>query len=261
VRNGHSSVAQGVTGLLVHVNEDYDWDHFKAQKYFEHNYEKMRDDDAEMLDIVGRWFEKGAADGRRRSGVDVGSGANLYPALSLVRHCRKITLFDYSKENVAWLRRAIRRLPESWSAFWEVLVPGSGDEGFEAVRTRLRRRCKVKRRSIFKLPRNRWDMGTMFFVAESLSEDYEEFERALGCFVAALKPGALFAAAFMERSAGYDVAGVPYPAVWIERGQLEASFEKFRQVEACDVRCVDINPSPVRPGYTGYLIALGQIKD
>jgi SAM-dependent methyltransferase len=244
----------------VHCNGDYDWDNFGAQKYYEHNYQKMRDDDAEMLGLVREWFAT-AASGGHRKGVDVGSGANLYPALAMLRHCRKITLCDYSKENVAWLRRTIARLPESWAPFWEVLAPGSGDEGFAWAREILRQQCTVRRRSIFRLPNSRWDIGTMFFVAESLSEDHHEFERALGSFFRALRPGAVFAAAFMESSEGYEVEDVEYPAVWIDKGQLEASIRAFAQVRHCEVRRVDINPSPVRAGYTGYLVALGQIKD
>lgn len=260
VRKTLLSVTQGVAGLRVHFNKDYDWDHFGAQKYFEHNYEKMRDDDAEMLGLVRDWFVKTAPDGRARAGVDVGSGANLYPALSLLRHCEKITLCDYSKDNVAWLRKMVRRVPDSWRQFWDVVARDYGEPSFEAARDLMRQRCKVRRRSIFKLRKGRWDIGTMFFVAESLSEDHGEFERALACFFDALKPGAPFAAAFMERSAGYEVDDTPYPAVWIDADQLEASI-KTLGVEVCEVQRVEINPSPVRPGYTGYLVALGKIKD
>ncbi|CAM5649016.1 hypothetical protein SANTM175S_10556 [Streptomyces antimycoticus] len=47
----------------------------------------------------------------------------------------------------------------------------------------------------------RWDLGTMFFVAESITTSLDEFRRGVGCFMSALNPGAPFAAAFMETRA------------------------------------------------------------
>ena len=53
----------------------------------------------------------------------------------------------------------------------------------------------------------------MFFVAESITEDPEEFRAAVASFVSALKPGAPFATAFMAGSHGYPVADTCFPAL------------------------------------------------
>lgn len=259
------SAAQGIIDLPVHSNEEYDWDLFRSQLYFEHNYAEMRKDDARMLAIVRDWFAKAVPDHAAvlLDGIDVGSGANLYPALALLPYCDSVTLYEYSRENVGWLESAIKDLPESWLPFCDVLAPEAGDprQLFELAREQVAARCRVKQGSIFELASARWEIGTMFFCADSLTEDLAEFDAALGRFVGALKPGAPFAAAFMENSEGYEVGGTLFPAVSIDAARLTESFQALGTVADLEVCHVDVDPAPIRPGYTGYLVAIGKVKD
>jgi hypothetical protein len=258
------STAQGTLDLPVHVNvnEDYDWDAFDPQDYFAHNYASMRTDDAKMLAMVRDWFAAAVPAGDPPlDGIDVGSGANLYPALALLPHCDAITLYEYARENVEWLEAAVRDLPDAWRPFWRHVTPGAPEQDYAAVRERMRKTCTVSQGSIFELEQGRWELGTMFFVAESLTEDRAEFGEALRCFFGALRPGAPFAAAFMEHSEGYDVGDLHFPAISIDRVQLRSSINSLGLVGAYDVRHVEITPTPLRAGYTGYLVAIGHVKD
>lgn len=260
--------ARGTLDLPVHLNGDYDWDAFDPKDYFAHNYASMRADDAQMLGLVRDWFAATAPEtGLRLHGIDVGSGANLYPALALLPHCEAITLLEYAQENILWLKTAVSELPESWKQYCVARqAPGRPDSPveeaeFEQVRARLRKVCAITQGSIFELEQERWDIGTMFFVAESLTEDPAEFEQALGRFVGALRPGAPFAAAFMEHSGGYEVGGVRFPAVSIDQSRLGAAFGSLGSVSVLELHRVAIDPKPLRPGYSGYLVALGKVKD
>lgn len=270
--------ALGTLDVPVHLNADYDWDSFDPRYYFAHNYASLRRDDARMLALVRDWFTEALPVGRGPlEGIDVGSGANLYPALALLPHCDAVTLLEYSRENAEWLDAAVRDLPGSWRQFWRHLTPavpppaapplGEPDEpededaAFAQVRARMAKVCTVTQGSIFNLERRRWDLGTMFFVAESLTEDPGQFEEALRCFLGSLRPGAPFAAAFMECSQGYDVGGVHFPAVSVDENRLRAAFHSLGLVRGFKVRRVDIDPAPLRPGYTGYLVAIGHVQD
>jgi hypothetical protein len=248
--------------LPVHHNEDYDWDRFDAQEYFEQNYRTMRRDDAVMLDLVRDWFAEAASfEPGMLEGVDVGSGTNLYPAFAMLPYCSSISLREYSRENVRWLESTVLDLPDSWRPFWEGPGPHtSAYRDFESVKADIGKRCVVEQGSVFDLPSARWGIGTMFFVAESLTEDLGEFDRALGRFIGALKPGAPFAAAFMEGSEGYDNGGAHFPAVTIGTDQLAESFDALGAVGELALRRVEIDPKPLRPGYTGYLVAIGKVK-
>lgn len=234
-------------------NGDYDWDSFRSQAYFEHNYREMRADDARILRIVRTWFREAVPAGARLSGIDVGPGANLAPAFALLPYCSDVTLYEYSAANVAWLERQLEDIDESWAPF---ALVASGLE-WRMARFGLPTVARVEQGSIFELPKRRWTIGSMSFVAESLTEDLEEFEEAVGCFLGCLSPGSPFAAAFMEDSQGYDVDGVRFPAVPILGPQLIDLLVKLGASDV-EVTRVEIDPRPIRPGYSGYLVATGR---
>jgi NNMT/PNMT/TEMT family len=244
-------------------NGDVDWGQFASSDYHAHNYASMRADDARMLGIVRDWFRMAVPAGARLDGIDVGSGSNLYPALALLPYCDTVTLYEYSPTNVEWLRGALADVPAEWAQFWDVASEGLGNErcptcnDWEAARTELAKRATVKEGSIFDLAKRRWQVGTSFFCSDSLTEDLAEFEEALGCFHACLVPGAPFAVACMENSEGYDVAGTWFPAVPIVAGRLLDVFDRLG-AEDVVVHRVDIDPVPIRAGYTGYLVATGR---
>ena len=74
-------------------NADYPWDEFDPEDYFAHNYASLRDDDREILEIVRSYFADQLGDLPMHSlrGIDVGTGANLYPALAMLPFCEEIT--------------------------------------------------------------------------------------------------------------------------------------------------------------------------
>jgi hypothetical protein len=238
-------------------NAQYPWDEFAAADYHDHNYLELREDDAEILGFVASWF---ADEMRNRSGhgLDVGAGPNLYPTLAMLPHCGELTLREYSAANVEWLAGQTADLPEHWRPYWDVVSPGSRHGDFTKAHDLLAERVHVERGSIFELPEAAWDLGTMFFVAESISQDPAEFRAAAGCFVRALRHGAPFAAAFMEQSDGYDVAGVSFPATPVGAAEITDCLGAL----ASDVQVhrVEMRPAPLRPGYTGMLVAVGRAR-
>jgi NNMT/PNMT/TEMT family protein len=238
-------------------NAQFPWDDFAADAYHEHNYDSMREDDAEMLGLVASWFDA-AAGGTALRGLDVGAGPNLYPTLAMLPYCSEITLREYSASNVAWLRAATGELDGRWRPFWEVVSPRERYGDFESARARLSGTAKVEQGSVFDLPEAGWDLGTMFFVAESISQDPAEFEAATGAFVRALRPGSPFAAAFMERSQGYEVGGIAFPATSVGESEVSGCLETV--ATDLKVQRVRVRPAPLRPGYTGYVVAIGRAK-
>jgi hypothetical protein len=252
-------------GLPPRHNEDVAWEQFPPEAYWDHNYRSLRKDDQEIINAVANHFAKrflGARSTGRR-GIDVGAGSNLYPALTMLPWCDDITVTDISPANVAWLRHGIASGREAapdewrWRPFWDELRRHEGYREFDAPESRLAAVARVERRSVFQLPAGGYDVGTMFFVAESMTSYETEFEDATEHFLGALRPGAVFAAAFMDSSTGYEVAGQPYPAVREVNGALvEDTLQAFgarAKVEKVDVPASD----PLRDGYDGMIIAVG----
>lgn len=242
-------------------NADVAWDEFNPDEYLSGNYRDLRDDDRRLMEIVRDHFSRNCGDGLR--GIDVGTGANLYPALTMVPFCESVTLYERSSANLAWLTRQIARGVPSWSTvwsgYWSVL---RADPRYAGLRqhpgTALADRAEVTAGDLFDLDDGaaRWDLGTMFFVAESITSRLSEFTAAVRGFLGALRVGAPFAMAFMENSAGYVVGGVWFPAVAVDAAVVRRSLDG--RATGVTVRRVDMCGSGLRDGYTGMVVACGR---
>jgi hypothetical protein len=241
------------------------WNTFSANDYWRRNYRDLHPEDQKIIEQVSDFFIRAfAGRPRARQGIDVGSGTNLYPALLMLPWTERILLADYSESNVSWLRDQITddTGPWPWVPFWREMQEANGYRDVNQPRKQLREACQsepgysgVERLSIFDLPEARWDLGTMFFVAESITEIPNEFRAAVARFVGALKPGAPFAAAFMSGSAGYEVAGTAFPAVPITPDDVRLHLAELGIGEPT-VELVGESPR-VRDGFEGMIVATG----
>lgn len=240
-------------------NHDYDWDAFDPVEYVDRNYAKLGREDRQILEKMRGFFGSAGISNlsAQMHGVDVGSGPNVYPALAMMPFCDTVTLSDLGKANVSWLRNEVVSYSSIWDQYWKVLEKSPPYARVKDPRRSLRRKIRVERKNLFDLPSQRWDVGTMFFVAESISEERHEFERATKRFVTALKPDAPFVAAFMESSKGYYIGGRPFPAVGVGLQDVGECLDGI----AHDVRICRLDPDeehPLRDGYTGMILALGR---
>lgn len=252
------------------LNDEVLWDTFDPDEYIKRNYLEIQPVDRAILTRVRDHFRDHFADrGRVGSGIDVGAGPNLYPALAMLPWCDRITLLERSESNLRYLDSQLSGYDANWDQFWEVLKSGDEGEGQayaelgadprerfgEAVR-------KPVAGSLFDLcgKKPRWDLGTMFFVAESITTSLDEFRRGVGCFMSALKPGAPFAAAFMEHSEGYRVGSQEFPARDIDENEVTAVLGHYAEADM-KVVCMDNPKQLVRHGYTGMILACGRRKE
>jgi hypothetical protein len=249
----------------VFRNADAPWNAFSSHDYWRRNYRELQAEDQEIIRRVRSFFTAARAGRPRvRQGIDVGSGTNLYPALLMLPWTEKILLTDFSASNVRWLRRHLEDdgTAWTWQPFWHELHEAEGYNQIGEPRKQLREACVgeqgragVEQRSVFDLPAAQWDLGTLFFVAESITEDPAEFRAALARFVGALKPGAPFAAAFMAGSDGYPVAGTRFPALPITPADVRAHLTAL----GADELSVELirTEHRVREGYAGMFVATG----
>ncbi|MER6979449.1 SCO2525 family SAM-dependent methyltransferase [Streptomyces carpinensis] len=239
-------------------NAAYDWDAFDSEDYLEHNYAELHDEDRHILNVVRDFLCSQSFDPEAR-GVDVGTGTNLYPALAMLPFCQDISLLEFSGANRDWLFRQINRFSANWDAFWRVLAEQDTYRAIVEPRDRLRRRATVRKWDILEsVTEEKWDVGTMFFVAESITTFREEFTTSLGRFCALLKPGAPFAMTFMENSQGYEVGGRAFPALGIDVADVRE--EMWGLGNGLEFHRVDVGSQPLRDGYSGMILVHGHVK-
>jgi hypothetical protein len=247
-------------GLDVELkaNADCPWDEFDPDWYANHNYRTLRPDDQQILETVRDFFSAEVTGQRRRRGIDLGSGANLYPSLAMLPFCDEVTLAERGASNRQWLRDQINRpagFEDSWDAFWSRLTAALPYQRLRDPRKALRERARVQFGDAFKLGKRQWDLGTMFFVAESLTAREREFQQATWRFVNSLRIGAPFAAAFMKNSRGYTVGSHRFPAVAVNEVDVEHCLSAVAKVgKIVPIRLF----TPLREGYEGMILALGR---
>ncbi|MFE9097762.1 SCO2525 family SAM-dependent methyltransferase [Streptomyces sp. NPDC007264] len=242
------------------LNADVSWAAFDPIAYVDHNYRDLQAEDAEILHIVrdhfGGHFRTPPAG--PVSGIDVGAGANLYPALAMLPWCDEITLLERSTANVRYLESQVDSYDTNWDQFWRVLckndVYGTLDMD---PRAKFRDVVRVRPGNLFDLVRHegQWSMGTMFFVAESMTTSHKEFARGVECFLRALAPGAPFAAAFMEHSMGYHAGEHFFPACDVGESDVHESLAPFAgEFETTRLKA----SAALREGYSGMIVAWGR---
>jgi len=248
------------------ANDDAPWDRFDSNDYFWHNYGHLRDDDAKIIDMVVDFFVHcfdRALPGKSQprplaNAIDVGSGTNLYPALSMLPFVSRVTLFERSHSNREWLREALARPQLSWKdEFWRAIA--GNRPAYQPIKNPLdvlAGRADVIRGNVFALDPDQYDLGTMFFVAESITTRDDEFRRATEHFVDSLVPGAPFAAAFMCRSEGYVVGSTFFPACSIDMADVGACLAPIARIN----HVTNVDSRGLRDGYSGMIVATGWKK-
>ena len=249
----------------VRHNADGCWEDFSPHEYWRRNYENMQAEDQEIIHRVNVFFRKVFKNHARvQRAIDVGSGTNLYPALLMLPWTDQILLTDQSASNVRWLRRHVTddSAPWTWQPFWREVRDFEGYSQIVDPRGQLRQACSeqpghagFEQHTVFELPAARWQLGTMFFVAESITEEPEEFRAAIDGFVGALQPDSPFAAAFMAGSAGYKVDDISFPALPITTDDV---MDHFKKLGVSDLTVELLHTSDrVREGYAGMIVATG----
>jgi hypothetical protein len=248
------------------ANRDYPWDEFNSVEYFKFNYVNLRDDDREIVEIVRDFMARKLAGAKLRAGargIDVGTGANLYPALTMLPFCENITLYEHSEANVRWLReQSATGWPswdEAWSEFWKLLCERDSYRVVAEPKARLAKQVEVVKGDVLgHSAHEQFDIGTMFFVAESITAQPKEFLEAMDHFFSMLKPNAPFAMAFMEHSQGYHVGTQMFPATDI--GEQDVWNCLRSHASDFSLHRLSAEDKPLREHYTGMIVAHGRIK-
>jgi hypothetical protein len=155
-----------------------DFDVFDSSEYADRNYggEEALLDDQNICKIVSFVLSKLGI--KNAKAVDIGCGPNPYPAMLLAPYARFIDLLEFSPPSRVYMSDFLSgQLPESkmqiWPKFPRYMVEGGG-EPYENVLPLLLQmaaegRVRVQFGDAHNLAQEKWELGSMYFVDDSIS--------------------------------------------------------------------------------------------
>lgn len=204
-------------------NGDVAWDGFDTGGYVADNYATLHDFDRQIITTLSPYY-RALRPGSLASSLDIGTGPNVYPLMLAAAASRRLEALDYSASNVAYLRGICRDGADpSWHPFWQLcrqlnaILPTDLDD--------LLQRLTVRQGDAFDLPSLGYDLVSMFFVAESVTGDRDEFEELCRRFARAAVTGGHLVAAFMAGMPDYALGGETLPAFPLDERTLRAVLQ------------------------------------
>ena len=232
-------------------NADLDWDRWPVPTYLAENYRELHASDDAVLVHHSAFYSGLPADSLERT-VEIGTGPNLYPLFLAAGAARHIDAVDRSTAGLRYLRRQIVDGPDpSWEPFWRrcrALNPA-----LPATASSALSRVHPRQGDAFTLGGAGYDLASMHFVAESVTEDPVEFAAFCTAFVATVRPGGHLVAAFMENMARYELGdGSRWPGIPVDAAAVTRAFAPL--TDDLLVSRIDADPGLPEYGYTGMVL-------
>ena len=208
-------------------NADADWDRWPVRDYLAENYRQLHPSDEAVIRHHSAFYRRFRPDSIGRS-LEFGAGPNLYPLMAATAASRRIDAQEPSAANITYLTAQLSEGPdESWQVFYALcrsLNPALPKTLAEAL-TRVR----VVPGGTRTEPRRTYELASMNFVAESVTEDVGEFAELCRTFVHSVRPGGYLVAAFMENMPSYRIGAgsggaVEWPACPVDAGTVRDVF-------------------------------------
>lgn len=237
----------------IRRNVDAEWHHWPVETYLAENYRQLHRSDDAVIAHHSAFYRQIASSSIQRS-VEIGAGPNLYPLLLAAAACQRTDALDPSRPNLAYLRHQLTHGPDrSWQPFYDrcrelnAALPPTMAEALRGVTAR--------RGDFNDLEPDSYDLASMNFVAESISEDLAEVAAFCRTFARSVRPGGHLVASFMERQSRYRLGdGSQWPG-------CPVNTEDVRQIFGAEVeqlRLSRIEADPALPsyygGYTGMIL-------
>jgi hypothetical protein len=231
----------GARTALPLLNRDVAWNHFDTAGYVADNYATLHDFDRRIITTLSPYYRSLEPGSLGRS-LDVGTGPNLYPLMLAGAATRWQEVLEYSTRNVAYLERSRRTgADRAWAPFWQLCR--ELDPALPADLDQVLDRLTVHHGNAFDLPRGRYDLVSMFFMAESVTGDREEFEELSHRFADAAARGGHLVAAYMAGMPKYELGGEILPSFPLDRHTLEAVMRPVTR----QLRIWELPPDPTLP--------------
>jgi len=232
-------------------NGDVDWNQWPVDDYLREIYRELHPSDDAVLVHHSAFYRTLEPDSVATS-LELGAGPNLYPLMLAAAVSRRIEAVEPSAASLDYLERQLQADTDpSWTTFYErcrQLQPALPPSLAQALS-----RVHVRPGSAADLPVEHYDLGSMHFVAESCTEDINEFQDICRMFASSVRPGGYLIAAFMENMGRYQVGtGSQWPGCRVDQASVREAFTPL--VADMTTSRVDFDTTGPDYGYTGMVL-------
>lgn len=225
-------------------NAEVDWNRWPVEQYLKEIYQELHPVDAALIDHHNAYYRLLSPNSLARS-LEFGAGPNLYPLMLAAGCSRAIDALDPSSANVNYLRRQIADGPdEHWSAFYQRCR--LGNDMLPLSLTEALSRVRVVQANGLSVPPGGYDLASMHFVAEGVTESRDEFSALCLAFIRSVRPGGHLIAAFMENLPSYRLSvGPEWPGYPVDGEKVRRVFQAHTE----DLVIERLDTDPTLPAY------------
>lgn len=239
-----------------------DWQKFDPEEYTKRNYfSGVLPEDKEIIESVAQYIlQRQDKIGVINTFTDVGCGPNLYPTILcsvLFDQNTSIQLMDPVKANRKFIEESLED-PVRWQPFLEIIRSADIHHTTSEL-SLIKSQSTVRDGSIYDRLPLKQDMITSFFVAESITDTFEDVKRAVEQLKYNLRPDGLLVVAHMIGSHGYFAGwDSNFPATPLTKEDVESLYEDLEDKQIVFVSHND--DYAARKGYKGMAVVAGFVK-
>jgi hypothetical protein len=228
-----------------------DWNTWPVQDYLAENYRELHPADAAVIRHHAGFYRQFAPQSVERS-LEFGAGPNLYPLMLATAASRRIEAVELGAGNVAYLTRQLSEGPdESWQAFYALCR--RLDPALPPALTEALSQVRIVHGDARSVRHGTYGLASMNFVAESVTEDPDEFTEFCHSFAMSVRPGGHLVASFMENMPSYRIgAASRWPGCPVDRAAVHRAFAPH--TERLTVTRIDADPTLPDYGDTGMVL-------
>jgi hypothetical protein len=239
---------------------------FDAESYSEHNYaHRILPEDAHFIDFITKTpvlDQLGVQPKSFKHVIDIGNaGVFIGPGLlaPFITDDGHLSLCDVGQPQLRTITRILKKGRRQNLGMWQKFEDKMAEN--ELWHDAIARACALGTadyQDIFELESNQADAGSMFYVAESITPNRAECERAANCFLDAIRPNGLVIWAAMTGSDGYDTAGNTFSATWLDpQDMIDSAEDKVRNIRLTYTEASLGARGHSGPQYSGMALLVG----
>lgn len=229
------------------------WGKFDPYVYIKNNYSSIHNEDKEIIRKLVDFYPLLP---RLKLALEIGVGPNLYPVMAMLPFVEKVECIDFSIANLEYLEKQLEKPDKNWYQFWKLYKKLNQSYDIDLAKN-LKRKVEIRKGSIYKLNKGKYDIASMFFCAESITTKRKQFVVACKMFIKSVRTGGYLVAAFMENSKGYKVGDKKFPSYPVDTKLIKKVFAP--ETDNLVVTRIPIAKQPLRSGYTGMIFLTASV--